>query len=101
VAQGIGSALLEESAYDEDGYFLSGTLVDYLLPTATDVPAIELHHLESEPLAEVNFRGVGEGGAICSPAAVSNAVEDALLPFGARITQLYLPPPVVLGLCPP
>jgi aerobic carbon-monoxide dehydrogenase large subunit len=93
VAQGIGSALLEESVYDEEGYFLSGTLVDYLLPTATDVPSIEIHHLESEPLAEVSFRGVGEGGAIGAPPAVTNAVADAV---GAELTELPLTPTRVL-----
>ncbi len=93
VAQGLGSALLEESAYDEDGYFLSGTLMDYLLPTSTDVPSIEVHHLESEPLAEVSFRGVGEGGAIGAPPAVTNAVADAV---GAELTELPLTPTRVL-----
>ena len=94
VAQGLGSALLEESAYDEDGYFVSGTLVDYLLPTATDVPPIEVHHLESEPLGEVSYRGVGEGGAIGAPPAVTNAVADAI---GAELTKLPLTPTRILG----
>jgi CO/xanthine dehydrogenase Mo-binding subunit len=93
VAQGLGSALLEESAYDEDGYFLIGTPVDYLLPTATDVPSIELHHLESEPVSEVSFRGVGEGGAIGAPPALTNAVADAI---GVELTELPLTPTRIL-----
>jgi carbon-monoxide dehydrogenase large subunit len=92
VAQGIGAVLLERSAYGEDGQFLSASLMDYLLPTAAEIPRIEVHHLESPPVAEVNFRGVGEGGAIGAPAAVTNAIEDALSPFGVRISEQHLPP---------
>ena len=102
VAQGIGSVLLERSAYGADGQFLSGTLMDYLLPTSLDIPSIEIHHLESDPVSEVNYRGVGEGGAIGAPAAISNAIEDALSPFGVRITEQHLPPARIaelLGLC--
>ncbi|HJU47504.1 MAG TPA: xanthine dehydrogenase family protein molybdopterin-binding subunit [Gaiellaceae bacterium] len=93
VAQGIGGALLEESAYDEDGYFLAGTLMDYLLPTATDVPPIEIEHLESVPVAEIAYRGVGEGGAIGAPPAVTNAVADAI---GVELTELPLTPTRIL-----
>jgi carbon-monoxide dehydrogenase large subunit len=93
VAQGIGGALLEESAYDEEGQLLAGTFMDYLLPTATDVPPIEVVHLESEPLHEVAFRGVGEGGAIGAPPAVTNAVADAI---GAELSELPLTPARVL-----
>ena len=68
VAQGIGAVLLERSAYDDEAQFLSGTFMDYLLPTATEIPRIEIHHLETVPLdPDVNFRGVGEGGMIVSP----------------------------------
>lgn len=98
VAQGIGSVLLERCAYSDDGQFLTGTLMDYLVPTAMDIPRIEVHHLESAPVAEINFRGVGEGGAIGAPAAVTNAIEDALAPFGVRITEQYLPPWRVIDL---
>ena len=60
--------LLERSAYDEDGNYRSATFMDYLLPTACDVPRIEIEHLETVPLdADVNFRGVGEGGMIVAP----------------------------------
>ena len=68
VAQGIGAVLLERSAYDDNAQFLAGTFMDYLLPTATEIPRIEIHHLETVPLdPDVNFRGVGEGGMIVSP----------------------------------
>jgi carbon-monoxide dehydrogenase large subunit len=94
IAQGIGAVLLERSAYDPDnGQFLAGSFMDYLLPTATDIPNIEITHLETVPLDEhVNFRGVGEGGMIVSPATLCNAIEDALEPFGVRIREQHLPP---------
>jgi carbon-monoxide dehydrogenase large subunit len=98
VAQGIGAVPLERSAYGEDGQYLAGTLMDYLLPAATDVPPLEIRHLESEPIAEINFRGVGEGGAIGAPAALTNAIEDALAPFGVRIREQYLPPSRIVEL---
>ena len=77
VAQGIGSVLLEHSAYDEEGQPHAGTLMDYLLPTAQDLPAIEIEHLHFAPVAEIDFSGVGEGGAIGAPAALANALADA------------------------
>ena len=67
VAQGIGGVLYEHAAYDEDGQFLAGTFMDYLLPTATEIPPIEIHHLETPPISDVDFRGVGEGGASPRP----------------------------------
>jgi carbon-monoxide dehydrogenase large subunit len=99
VVQGIGSVLFEHSAYGDDGQYLASTFMDYLLPTAADVPHIEVHHLDSEPDDDVPFRGVGEGGAIGAPAALTNAIEDALAPFGARIREQYLPPARILELC--
>src|SRR6202167_881122 len=99
VAQGIGAVLLERSAYDEDGNCQSATFMDYLLPTACDVPRIEIEHLETVPLdADVNFRGVGEGGMIVAPPTLVNAIEDALSPFGARIYEQHLPPARILEL---
>jgi aerobic carbon-monoxide dehydrogenase large subunit len=99
VAQGIGAVLLERSAYDEDGNFQSATFMDYLLPTACDVPRIEIEHLETVALdADVNFRGVGEGGMIVAPPTVVNAIEDALSPFGVRIYEQHLPPARILEL---
>jgi aerobic carbon-monoxide dehydrogenase large subunit len=99
VAQGIGAVLLERSAYDQDGNFQSATFMDYLLPTACDIPRIEVEHLETVPLdADVNFRGVGEGGMIVAPPTVVNAIEDALAPFGVRIYEQHLPPARILEL---
>jgi aerobic carbon-monoxide dehydrogenase large subunit len=99
VAQGIGAVLLERSAYDEDGNCQSATFMDYLLPTACDVPRIEIEHLETVPLdADVNFRGVGEGGMIVAPPTIVNAIEDALSPFGVRIYEQHLPPARILEL---
>jgi carbon-monoxide dehydrogenase large subunit len=100
VAQGIGAVLLERSAYDPDsGQFLAGTFMDYLLPTTTEVPRIEVHHLETVPLdPDVNFRGVGEGGMVVSPATICNAIEDALAPFGVKIEEQHLPPLRILEL---
>jgi carbon-monoxide dehydrogenase large subunit len=99
VAQGIGAVLLERSAYGEDGSFQSATFMDYLMPTSCDVPRIEIEHLQTVPLdADVNFRGVGEGGMIVAPPTVVNAIEDALSPFGVRIYEQHLPPARILEL---
>jgi aerobic carbon-monoxide dehydrogenase large subunit len=99
VAQGIGAVLLERSAYDQDANFQSATFMDYLLPTACDIPRIEVEHLETVPLdADVNFRGVGEGGMIVAPPTVVNAIEDALAPFDVRIYEQHLPPARILEL---
>ena len=81
-AQGLGGALLEGFAYDAQGQLLTGSLMDYLLPTASDIPDIELIHLESpSPLNPLGVKGVGEGGAIAPPAVMANAISDALAPF--------------------
>jgi carbon-monoxide dehydrogenase large subunit len=99
VAQGIGAVLLERSAYDEDGNCQSATLMDYLVPTACDIPRIEIEHLQTVPLdSDVNFRGVGEGGMIVAPPTVVNAIEDALSPFGVQIYEQHLPPSRILEL---
>jgi aerobic carbon-monoxide dehydrogenase large subunit len=99
IAQGIGAVLLERSAYDQDGNFQAATFMDYLLPTACDIPRIEIEHLETVPLdADVNFRGVGEGGMIVAPPTVVSAIEDALSPFGVRIYEQHLPPARILEL---
>jgi carbon-monoxide dehydrogenase large subunit len=99
IAQGIGAVLLERSAYDADGNFQSATFMDYLLPTACEIPRIEIEHLQTVPLdADVNFRGVGEGGMIVAPPTVVSAIEDALAPFGVRIYEQHLPPARILEL---
>jgi carbon-monoxide dehydrogenase large subunit len=98
VAQGIAGVLYEKAAYDDEGQFLAGTFMDYLVPTASEIPAIEIEHLESVPVDGVDFRGVGEGGAIVAPAALTNAIEDALTHLGVRVTEQYLPPSRILEL---
>ncbi len=98
VAQGIGGVLFERAAYDANGQLLTSTFVDYLLPTAAEIPAIEIHHLESPPQGPVDFRGVGEGGAIGAPAALCNAIADALRPSGAVVLDQHLPPTTILEL---
>jgi len=98
VAQGIGTALYEQALYDENGQFLTGTLMDYLMPTAVDVPRVEIGHIESpSPLTPGGIKGMGEGGAIAPPAAIANAVADALAPFGARVNAVPLTPERVLS----
>ena len=85
VAQGIGGALYEEFVYDDLGQLLTGTFLDYLMPTCGEVPAIKQVHLETpSPLNPLGLKGIGEGGAIAPPVAVANAVVDALRPI-ARI----------------
>lgn len=98
VAQGIGTALYEHALYDENGQFLTGTLMDYLIPTAADVPQVEIGHIESpSPHTPHGIKGVGEGGAIAPPAAIANAVADALAPFEVRVDAIPLTPERVLG----
>jgi carbon-monoxide dehydrogenase large subunit len=96
IAQGVGIALLENALYDEEANFLAGTFMDYLVPTSMEIPSIEIEHLQSEPLAEVSYRGVGEGGTIAAPPVIVNAVADAL--GGASIGVLPMTPELVLGL---
>jgi carbon-monoxide dehydrogenase large subunit len=94
--QGIGGALLEQIAYDDDGNPLSTTFMDYLLPTTTEVPDIEYGHLETPGPLPGGYKGVGEGGAIGAPPAVVNAVNDALAPLGVTLTRLPLTPSAIL-----
>jgi carbon-monoxide dehydrogenase large subunit len=99
VAQGIGGALYEDLPYDENGQFLAGTLLDYLYPTTMEIPGIEIHHIETpSTVTEGGIKGVGEGGTIAAPAAVVNAVADALSPLGVTIDRTPLSPDRVLSL---
>jgi carbon-monoxide dehydrogenase large subunit len=98
VAQGIGAVLYEKSTYDDQGQFQAGTFMDYLIPTAVEIPEIEIHHVETPSDVFANYRGVGEGGMIGAPAAVTSAIEDALADFGVRITEQHLPPARILEL---
>jgi carbon-monoxide dehydrogenase large subunit len=98
-AQGIGGALYEELSYDQDGNFLAGTLLDYLYPSTMEIPAIEVGHIQTpSPVTEGGVKGCGEGGMIAAPAAVANAVADALSPLGVTIDRTPLDPNRVLEL---
>lgn len=93
VAQGIGAALYEEIIYDRDGQIQTANLADYLLPTATEVPSITVLHLENElPSTLGGFRGMGEGGTIGAPAAIANAVSDALYHLNINVNELPVTP---------
>jgi carbon-monoxide dehydrogenase large subunit len=88
VAQGVGGALFEDMAYDSDGQLLAGSLMDYAVPVASDLPRIETVHLEfPSPRNPLGMKGLGEGGAISPPAAIANAIDDALVPLGVRLTE--------------
>jgi aerobic carbon-monoxide dehydrogenase large subunit len=96
-AQGIGTALYEEMPFDANGQPLATTLADYLLPGATEVPMLRIEHMETpSPYTEFGQKGIGEGGAIGPPAAIANAVNDALRPLGVEINQLPITPRRVL-----
>jgi carbon-monoxide dehydrogenase large subunit len=92
--QGIGATVLEELVYGENGQLLSGTFMDYLLPTSTDAPAIDSIILEEapSPLNPLGVKGAGEGGIVATGAALANAVSHALAPLGIQITELPLSP---------
>jgi carbon-monoxide dehydrogenase large subunit len=86
VCQGLGGALLEEVIYDESAQIKNGSLMDYLLPTACDMPPIHIQHIESpSPLNELGVKGLGEGGCIAPPVVIANAVCDALRPSGFQV----------------
>ncbi len=97
VVQGIGSALYEECLYDDQGQLLNGTLVDYLVPMAGEMPDIECAHIETPTKAtELGAKGCGEAGTIGTPAAIMNAINDALEPFGVEITTQPFTPERIL-----
>jgi aerobic carbon-monoxide dehydrogenase large subunit len=99
VVQGIGGALLEDLVYDEQGQLLTTSLMDYLLPTTTELPEILLGHQEHlSPRNPLGVKGLGEGGAIGPPAAIANAVEDALREYGVAIRETPLSPNAVRAL---
>jgi carbon-monoxide dehydrogenase large subunit len=93
VAQGIGEALDERLVYDEEGQLLTGTLMDYALPVASELPDFAVGHLETpSPITPGGYKGMGEGGTIGAPAAIANAVADAVRPLGIAITALPILP---------
>jgi carbon-monoxide dehydrogenase large subunit len=93
VAQGIGNALLEEIVYDGSGNILTTSLADYLPPTCAEIPRIDIHHIVTESDATLTrAKGLGEGGAIGAPAAVLNAISDALAPMGVGVFEMPATP---------
>jgi len=98
VVQGIGTALHEEIRYDTQGQPLAGTFLDYHIPGAHELPAIRIQHLHTQAAStEYGMKGMGEGGAVVPPAAIANAVRDALAPLGVEINQTPLTPERVLA----
>jgi carbon-monoxide dehydrogenase large subunit len=97
-AQGIGTCLYEESPFDAQGQPLAATLMDYLLPRASDLPDIRVLHMETpSPYTEFGMKGIGEGGAVGPPAAIVSAVNDALHRLGAEVHDLPLTPARILA----
>jgi carbon-monoxide dehydrogenase large subunit len=95
--QGLGQALFEHVAYGDDGQPITTSLMDYLLPSSPEMPAIETYHMETlAPNVPLGIKGMGEGGAIAPGPAIANAVTDALLPFGVSMDQLPVTPERVL-----
>jgi carbon-monoxide dehydrogenase large subunit len=98
LAQGIGTALYEEMPFDEQGQPLAATLADYLLPGTAEVPDVRLDHMETpSPWTTFGQKGIGESGAIGPPAAIVNAINDALAPIGAEVLDLPASPARVLA----
>ncbi len=90
---GLGGALYEELAYDENGQLLTGTFMDYLVPTASEAPQIDIAHIVSpSPLTPLGSKGLGESSSMTVPAVIANAVSDALAPLGIRINELPMTP---------
>ena len=99
IAQGIGGTLSEHLVYDAAGQLLTGTFMEYALPTAATTPPIDITHVEEEADNLLGVRGVGEGGTLGPAAALANAVADALAPFGAEANELPLTASRVRALC--
>jgi carbon-monoxide dehydrogenase large subunit len=98
VAQGIGTALYEEMPFDDGAQPMAATLADYMLPGATEMPVLRIDHMETpSPYTRFGQKGIGEGGAIGPPAAIANAVNDALAGLGARVDRLPITPHRVMA----
>lgn len=98
IAQGIGAALMEECVFDNEGQLLSSTFGEYLLPSIHEVPDIEVYHHETpSPFTEYGIKGAGEGGRLVAPTALASAIEDALSPFGVKVSELPMTPERVLA----
>jgi aerobic carbon-monoxide dehydrogenase large subunit len=100
VVHGIGNALLERMVYDDNAQPMTTNLSEYLLPSAVELPPIEvLHHISPSPLNPLGVKGVGECGVIPAAAAIISAIEDALEPFNVHITETPIFPARLLQLC--
>ena len=98
VVQGLGGALLEECCYDADGNMLNANLADYLVPMAVGMPDIGIAHVETPTgETELGAKGAGEAGTAGAPAALMNAVNDALSPLGVGVAQQPITPARVLA----
>jgi carbon-monoxide dehydrogenase large subunit len=98
LAQGIGEALGEGLVYDEAGQLLTGTLMEYAVPVASALPSFSVGHLETpSPHTPGGVKGMGEGGTVGAPAAIANAVADALRPLGVSVSRLPIPPEILSG----
>ena len=99
VAHGVGNALFERMIYDDNAQPLNVNFGEYLLPGSTDVPRVELHHMETpSPLNPIGVKGAGEGGTIPAIAAIIAAVENALSPFDVKITEAPIAPARIVEL---
>jgi carbon-monoxide dehydrogenase large subunit len=97
VIQGIGEALLEACRYDEAGQFTSGSLAEYLVPMAAEMPDITIAHVETPYSGSViGAKGAGEAGTCAAGAAILNAINDAVSALGARVSSLPITPPALL-----
>src|SRR4029079_529821 len=93
VAQGIGGAFYERLHFDESGQLLNASFMDFLIPTAGEIPNLELAHMETpSPLNPLGVKGVGEAGTIPVPGLLAEAIEDALAPLGVRVREMPLSP---------
>ena len=98
IAQGLGGALFEAIVYDAAGQLISGSLMDYALPRAADMPPLTIVHIQTpSTLNPLGIKGLGEGGAIAPPVVLANAVGDALRKSGHEFNQLPLHPEKVLA----
>lgn len=99
IAHGVGGALYERFAYDDDGQLLAGTFMDYLMPTAAEMPTVELHEMVTpSPLHPYGAKGAAEGAYLTAPAAIVGAVEDALAPLGVTVDEVPVTPSLLFEL---
>ena len=97
VAQGLGTALFEEIPYDDNGQPLASTFLDYMIPGSAEVPDVRVLHMETpSPHTRYGIKGMGEGGAIAPPAAIVNAINDALRPLNVEIGETPATPDRIL-----